>query len=77
MFKTVTEAWGMRCPKCKCDDKIDIAAFIWVRLSTDGTDPDEADNTDHEWDDSHRARCGACEHMGTVGEFGMTAFNGV
>ena len=62
-------SFNMLCPKCGSADQIDIAATVWVRLTADGTDTDEAADGGHFWDDDSRARCIACDHQGTVKEF--------
>jgi hypothetical protein len=61
--------WDMRCPQCNKDHKIDVAAKIWVRLVPDGTDVDEAQDHDHEWDENSQAICRACDFQGTVADF--------
>jgi hypothetical protein len=62
-------SFDMRCPKCGGDTRIDIAATVWVRLTPDGTDTDEATEGGHFWDDDSPARCDACDHNGKVKEF--------
>lgn len=59
----------MRCPKCGADDRIDIQASIWVRLTADGTDADESDDGGHEYDRESPAHCRACDHAGHVADF--------
>lgn len=72
--ETVKEAWNMVCPECGCDDEIDIAATLWVRLCPDGTDVNAAANGDHEWGDHDPAECMACGFQGAAADFkGMTA----
>ncbi|MGA8756643.1 MAG: hypothetical protein WB611_09965 [Stellaceae bacterium] len=61
--------FDMRCPKCGDTSQIDIAATVWVRLTSDGTDADEAADGGHFWDDDSRACCAACDHQATVKEF--------
>lgn len=67
--ETVSGAWGLQCPTCAQDDQIDVAARVWVRLSTDGTDLTAAANGDHEWSDDAHATCHACGFAGTVKHF--------
>src|SRR3954468_21602835 len=55
-------SFDMRCPKCSGETQIDIAATVWVRLTGDGTDADEAADGGHFWDDDSRARCVGCDH---------------
>jgi hypothetical protein len=62
-------SFEMRCPKCGDGSQIDIAATVWVRLTSDGTDADEAADGGHFWGDYNHARCNACDHQGTVKEF--------
>ena len=62
-------AFDMRCPKCGDASRIDVAATVWVRLTSDGTDADESAEGSHDWDDDSRARCNACDHEGAVKEF--------
>lgn len=69
MIQTVKEEWEMACPKCGQDHAIDICANIWVRLFPDGTDPYEAANQHHDWDEHNDAVCNACGFSGTVGDF--------
>jgi hypothetical protein len=69
MTRSVIQTWHMACPKCGCDDSIDINANVWVRLCPDGTDVTLADNGDHEWDAHNNAVCGSCGHHGDVAEF--------
>ena len=68
MSKSIN-SFNMFCPKCGSADQIDIAATVWVRLTADGTDTDEAADGGHFWDDDSHARCVACDHQGTVKEF--------
>ena len=69
---SVLEQWGLKCPKCGEDHTIDIAATISVRLSEDGTDPDEARDRSHEWDENSGASCG-CGFCGKVADFSQKA----
>lgn len=69
MSGSVLQTWHMACPKCCCDDSIDINAKVWVRLCPDGTDVTLADNGDHEWDGHNDAVCGSRGHHGGVAGF--------
>ncbi len=69
MTGKIDNASGMRCPKCRASDEIDIAATVWVRLCPDGTDVTQAENGDHEWTDGNRAACHSCGHEATVWDF--------
>ena len=61
--------FNMKCPRCRRDDRIDIAATIWVRLTENGTDADEAHNGVHEYGPNSPATCWACGYFGHVTEF--------
>jgi ribosomal protein S27E len=61
--------FDMRCPKCGDEDHIDIAAEVWVRLTSDGTDADASACGDHIYTPESAAECGACGHHGTVAQF--------
>jgi hypothetical protein len=69
MTESVEQIWHMACPNCGDSLRIDISATTWVRLSPDGSDPYEAQNQDHEWNDASRAFCGTCGHHGNVASF--------
>jgi hypothetical protein len=73
---TMNNCFEMRCPKCAGEDRIDVAATVWVRLTGDGTDADEAHEGGHYWEDESSARCDACGHSGTVREFSPTDAGG-
>lgn len=63
--------FGYLCPRCKCGDKIDVVALVWVRLTPDGTDTDlvEDYDHDHDWNDASSAKCSAnCGWSGKVRE---------
>jgi hypothetical protein len=66
---TVRQMWESSCPKCGRDDQIDVAAMVWVRLFPDGTDQDEAQNTDTEFNQQSGAICAACGFNGNLGDF--------
>jgi hypothetical protein len=66
---TMSNTFEMRCPKCGCEDQIDVQAAIWVRLTSDGTDADAAADGGHDWTDDSSATCAACDYTGTVKEF--------
>lgn len=57
--------FGMYCPSCGESDGLDIAATVWVRLMSDGTDADESHDGSHEWDDDSACQCD-CGWAGTV-----------
>lgn len=58
--------FGFRCPNCGDTAHIDIQALIWVRLTEHGTDPDEAHDTDHNWEGSSFYLCTRCASSGRV-----------
>jgi hypothetical protein len=58
--------FDMVCPECGSSAHLDVAALVWVRLTADGTDPDEAHDGGHEWDDDSPCRCDNCDWTGTV-----------
>jgi ribosomal protein L37AE/L43A len=57
------------CPSCGRDDCVEIAAHIWVRVTQDGTDPDQAETRDHEYHQRSPAICSRCGFVGTVSHF--------
>lgn len=59
--------FGLSCPKCGSEDRIDICIEVWARLTPDGTDADGPLNGGHEWDGSSVAVCD-CGWGGTVKE---------
>jgi DNA-directed RNA polymerase subunit RPC12/RpoP len=69
---TVQETHEISCPQCGDDTQIDVAATIWVRLTSDGTDVDASNDGSHEWDDTSTVECQNCNHSGTVKEFQTT-----
>ena len=56
----------IRCDKCGRADEFDIAITTWARLTSDGTDPGQAHNRDHEWDHNSMVHCAACGHAETL-----------
>jgi hypothetical protein len=58
----------MCCPACKDDTQLDITANVNVRLRVNGTDADESEDGDHEWNDESACSCGSCGWSGTVAE---------
>jgi hypothetical protein len=65
----MVNCFDLCCPKCGDTDQIDVSAFIWARVTRDGTDPNLSKDGDHEWGDDSPARCAACGHSGKVGDF--------
>ncbi len=66
-MSTVWDYWEMRCPVCGNDGELDIVASVYVRLTTDGTDADESENGNHEWNTESSASCG-CGWEGKVSQ---------
>lgn len=62
---TVKEEWGMACPACGRDDRLQVQVTTWAGLSADGTD---ADCCPHEWDKASACLCDACAWQGTVAD---------
>lgn len=64
--------WHERqCPKCGDSYRLDVAARVWVRLTANGSDADESNDGNHEWDSTSDIRCNACGNVGKVAEFKM------
>ena len=57
------------CPQCGRNDRIDIAAFVWVRQTPDGTDLDEARDHSREWGDDRAVICRSCGKSGSAKDF--------
>ena len=57
------------CPFCGRDDHIEIAGHIWLRITAEGTDPDQAENRDHEFHGLSPAICTCCGFTGMVCSF--------
>lgn len=66
---TVKQMWESCCPQCRRDDQIDVAAQVWVRLTPDGSDQDEAENADTEFNQQSGAMCAACGFHGNLDDF--------
>lgn len=65
--------WGIMCPSCHDDLKLDVAVKTFARLTDDGTDAFESADGDHEWDDTSAIVCRECGHAGTVLQFKAAA----
>ena len=61
-----------KCPECG-SDALEVTIETWARLvqGEDGptTDPDEAQDRDHEWSDNSVMRCVECGHDAIAEEF--------
>ena len=58
---------SISCRQCGRADELDVEILVWARLTDDGTDIDEAHQTDHEWDDNSMLHCDHCGHSETIG----------
>ena len=67
MMTTVSEEWGMSCPRCNKDDKIFISGRIELLMTPDGTE--NTCSNYYEWDDNSFAHCGYCFYDGAVQHF--------
>ena len=62
---TVRTQWGMVCPRCGKDDRLEIAVTMWAALDADGTTED-AEDVSHDWYGGSGCRCAACNWVGLV-----------
>ncbi len=60
---------GLRCPQCGDQDRIDILAELWVRVTDDGTDADASGNGDITYTPKSTAQCGSCGHTARLAYF--------
>jgi len=65
----MSNMFEMKCPKCGCEDQIDIQAAIWVRVTSDGTDADASGCGDHEYTPDSPTSCAACDYKGRAKDF--------
>lgn len=65
----MSNQFGYRCPACGKSDEIDVRAYVWIRLTANGTDADASGNGHHEWNSDSGAECGTCGYSGTVLDF--------
>jgi hypothetical protein len=56
---------GLRCPKCGDQDRIDILAELWVRV----TDADASGDGEHTYTPKSTALCGSCGHSARLYHF--------
>ena len=68
---SVSSEYGLSCPRCGHDNRLDITALINVRLTADGTDPDDAADTSHEWDQDSTCQCIQCGFRAKVRDFSI------
>jgi hypothetical protein len=61
--------FDLKCPKCGDENQIDIQASVWLRLTSNGTDPDASGNGDHHFTPASPAECCNCGHVGTMKDF--------
>ena len=66
--------FNYRCPHCGCPDEIEICAFISVRLTSDGAEVSENENSigGESWCSENAAGCDACGFEGLVKDFEPT-----
>lgn len=62
---SVRDEFGLECPICHHDDRIEVTFTGTCRLTGSGS----VDNGDHEWDESSPCACNHCEYVGTVADF--------
>ncbi len=65
--ETVREAWGLECPKCGEDDRLNVTLPFEVAIYPTWS---EVIDGDHLWDDDSAMSC-CCGHSGIVREFGV------
>jgi hypothetical protein len=68
-MSSVSETHGVRCPVCEFDDRIDVAALVWTRLTPDGAALDESADGTQEWDSESATICHSCGVVGTMESF--------
>jgi hypothetical protein len=62
----MSNSFDYLCPYCGSGDQLDIAATVWVRLTSDGTDCDASEDGGHEWGDDNSCICQGCGWQGFV-----------
>jgi ribosomal protein S27E len=67
--RTMANFLNMRCPKCGDEDRIDIRASVWIRVTSEGTDADTSGSGTHDYEPMSVVVCRGCDHPGTVWEF--------
>jgi hypothetical protein len=60
---------GIRCPKCKQQDRFYIVGTCTFEVTDDGSEA----IGDHEWDGDSTIACSECNHSGKVKEFARPA----
>ncbi len=68
MENSVKEYHNMTCPQCGEDHRLDVTATVSVRLTSDGSASDEAQDSSHEWDENSPIVCVACGWSGIVAD---------
>jgi Zn ribbon nucleic-acid-binding protein len=56
---------GIRCPKCKQQDRFRIVGLCTFEVTDDGSEA----VGDHEWDEESSISCPECGHAGKVNDF--------
>lgn len=59
----------IHCPKCRATDQIDITATVWLRVTEDGTDADQSEDGNHDFEPTSPATCNTCGFAGRVQDF--------
>ena len=60
---------GIRCPKCKQEDKFFIYSQVELEVTDDGTDFPSGDVS---WEATSPIRCAECNALGTVADFSLS-----
>ena len=64
-MSSVRDTFGLACPACQSDERLQVQVTTTADLSTDGSEP----TSDHGWHDGSFICCRACNHTGTVKAF--------
>ncbi len=59
----------IRCPECGDQDRLDILAEVWLRVTEDGTDADASSDGHHDYTPKNLTHCNACGHTARLSEF--------
>ena len=59
----------LRCPECGDQDRIDILAELWVRVTDNGTNADASCDGAHFYTPKSTAQCARCAYWATVADF--------
>lgn len=69
--ETVLQFWNMKCPKCESDESINIDATIscTLTLTHDGTEENDTNYPETNWEEESHAHCSECDFHGHVRDF--------